>query len=72
VIDTDDRTVVAEVSVGARPSAIALGGDRLYVADYDGGVTVYAVAAPTPMLYPPFVGTPALVEPALRELQPAV
>jgi len=72
VVDTDDRTVVGEVSVGARPSAIALGGGRLYVADYDGGVTVYAVAAPTPMLYSPFVGAPALVEPALRELQPAV
>lgn len=77
VVDTDDRAVVAEVSVGARPSAIALSGDRLYVADYDGGVTVYAVtvyavAAPMPMLYSQFVGAPSLVEPALRELEPAV
>jgi DNA-binding beta-propeller fold protein YncE len=72
VVDTEDRVVVAEVSVGARPSAIALGGDRLYVADYDGGVTVYAVAAPMPMLYSQFVGAPSLVAPTLRELEPAV
>jgi hypothetical protein len=65
--------------VGARPSAIALSGDRLYVADYDGGVTVYAVTVyavaapmPMPMLYSQFVGAPSLVEPALRELEPAV
>ncbi len=71
VIDTDDRTVLTKVSVGARPSAIALSGDRLYVADYDGGVTTYAVAAPTPMLYAQFVAAPSLVVPARRELQPA-
>ncbi len=72
VIDTDSRAVVATVSVGARPSAITLHGGRLYVADYDGGVTTYAVASPKPMLYSPFVGAPAHVEPALRELEPAV
>ena len=72
VIDTDGRAVVAEVSVGARPSAITLHGGRLYVADYDGGVTTYAVASPKPMLYSPFVCAPALVVSALRELQPAV
>ncbi len=70
VIDTDDRTVVTTVTVGARPSAIALKGDRLYVADYAGGVTAYAVASPMPMLYSQFVD-PSLVEPALRELEPA-
>jgi YVTN family beta-propeller protein len=71
VIDVDDRTVIGRVSVGARPSAIAMIDDRLYVADYDGGVTAYAVASPMPMLYAPFVGAPAFVEPALRELAPA-
>ena len=71
VIDIDDRTVIGRVSVGARPSAIAMIDDRLYVADYDGGVTAYAVASPMPMLYAPFVGAPAFVEPALRELAPA-
>ncbi len=71
VIDTDDRTVVTTVSVGARPSAIALRGDRLYVADYDGGVTAYVVASPMPMLYSQFVAAPSLVAPAPRELEPA-
>jgi YVTN family beta-propeller protein len=71
VVDTDDRSVVTTVTVGARPSAIALRGERLYVADYDGGVTAYAVASPMPMLYSQFVAAPSLVEPALRELEPA-
>jgi YVTN family beta-propeller protein len=71
VVDTEGRAVTAEVSVGARPSAIALRGDRLYVTDYDGGVTTYAVASSTPMLYSPFVAAPALVVPARRELAPA-
>ena len=70
VIDTEERAVIAEVSVGARPSAVALNGNRLYVADYDGGVTIYAVASPTPMLYSQFENAPSsLVVPA-RELQP--
>ena len=71
VIDTDGRTVVTTVTVGARPSSIALRGERLYVADYDGGVTVYAVVSPMPMLYSQFVAAPSLVEPALRELASA-
>ncbi|WP_235892370.1 YncE family protein [Mycolicibacterium hodleri] len=72
VVDTDDRTVVAELTVGARPSAIALRGDRLYVADYDSGVTAYAIASPTPMLYSQFVTAPSLVAPQPRELASAV
>ena len=71
VVDTDARTVVTTVTVGARPSAVALRGERLYVADYDGDVTVYAVASPMPMLYSQFVAVPSLVEPALRELASA-
>jgi YVTN family beta-propeller protein len=72
VIDTDEQTVVTTVSVGARPSAIALRGDRLYVADYDSGVTCYAVVSPMPMLYSQFVSAPSLVAPVVRELVPAV
>jgi YVTN family beta-propeller protein len=71
VVDTDDRSVVATLEVGARPSALAVSADRLYVADYDGGVTSYAVASPTPMLYAQFVAAPSLVAPAARELTPA-
>lgn len=71
VIDTEDRAVIAEVSVGARPSAVALQGNRLFVADYDGSVTTYAVSTPTPMLYSQFEAAPSLVVAARRELQPA-
>jgi YVTN family beta-propeller protein len=71
VVDTDTRAIVATVSVGARPSAIAVTADRLYVADYDGGLAVYAVEAPMPMLYSQFVAAPSLVAPAVRELAPA-
>lgn len=70
VVDTDGRSIVATVSGAARPSAVAVGVNRLYVADYDGGVTVYGVEAPAPMLYAPFAAASALVAPA-RELAPA-
>lgn len=70
VASTDTRTVVATISVGARPSAIAVSADRLYVADFDSGVTAYAVASPMPMLYPKFIA--AAIAPQVRELQPAV
>jgi YVTN family beta-propeller protein len=70
VASTDTRTVVATVTVGARPSAIAVSDDRLFIADFSGGIAAYAVASPMPMLYPQFV-TPALA-PKLRQLQPAV
>ena len=72
VASTDTRTVVASISVGARPSAIAVSVDRLYVADFDGGVTAYAVAPPMPMLYSHFVSADALLAPDLRVLEPAV
>lgn len=71
VVDTEDRAVVSRISVGTRPSAIALSGDRLYVADFAGDVTAYAVAAPAPMLYSQFVAAKSLVAPAGRELEPA-
>lgn len=71
VVDTDGPSILTAVSVGARPSAIAVDVDLLYVADYDGVVTVYAVEAPTPMLYSQFEAAPSLVAPAARELAPA-
>jgi YVTN family beta-propeller protein len=71
VVDTDTRAIVTTVSVGARPSAIAIGVDRLYVADYDGGLAAYAVEAPMPILYSQFVSSPSLVAPTVRELTPA-
>ncbi len=71
VVDTETLDVVDTITVGARPSCVAVGFDRLYVADYAGGVTAYAVAAPTPMLYAPMVATPSIAAPAVRELAPA-
>ena len=67
VVDTDERAVLTTISVGARPSAIAVSADRLYVADYSGGVTAYQVPAALPMLYAQFVSAPALAR-APREL----
>jgi DNA-binding beta-propeller fold protein YncE len=70
VVSTDTRMPVATVSVGSRPSAIAVSEDRLYIADYDGGVTAYAVASSIPMLYAPFAAD-SLVAAEMRELEPA-
>ncbi len=49
---TDTHAVVDTISVGARPACIAMDRDRLYVADYAGGVTAYMMASMMPMLYP--------------------
>lgn len=68
VVDTEDRSIVTTIAVGARPSAIAVSANRLYIADYDGGVSAFAVHAPMPMLYSQFVAA----APAARELEPAV
>lgn len=70
VVSTDTRTLVATVSVGSRPSAIAVSEDRLYVADYDGGVTAYAVATSMPMLSSQFATADSHVEAGTRELEP--
>jgi YVTN family beta-propeller protein len=71
VLSTETLAVVDTISVGARPSCVAVGVDRLYVADCSGGVTAYSVPAPAPMVYAPFgaANSPAAVE--IRELQPA-
>lgn len=71
VVDTDERAVIGTFAVGGRPSALAVSGDRLHVADHDGGITSYAIASPMPMLYSQFVAANALVGPAVRELAPA-
>ena len=57
--------------MGARPSCIAVSPERLFIADYAGGVTSYAVTAPAPMLYSQFVAANAVAAPQVRELQPA-
>ena len=71
VVCTETRAVIGSVSVGARPSCIAVSPERLYVADYAGCVTSYAVAAAAPMLYSQFVAANSFVAPQVRESQPA-
>jgi YVTN family beta-propeller protein len=71
VVSTETLTVVDTISVGARPSCVAVGVDRLYVADCAGGVTAYSVPAPAAMLYAPMVAANPLTTVAIRELEPA-
>jgi DNA-binding beta-propeller fold protein YncE len=68
VWSTDTHVVIDTISVGARPSCIAMDRDRLFVADYAGGITAYSVPSTMPALYP--VRMPrALVAPKVRELE---
>jgi YVTN family beta-propeller protein len=71
VLDTETLTVVDTISVGARPSCVAMGVDRLYVADCAGGVTAYSVPAPAPMLYAPLAAANPISAMEIRELEPA-
>lgn len=71
VLSTEALTVVDTISVGARPSCVAVGVDRLYVADCSGGVTAYTVPAPAPMVYEPLAAADPLAAVELRELEPA-
>lgn len=70
-------TVTLEVldtfGVDAQPSCVAVDshGGRLHVADYAGGVTVFAVDSTMPLLYSQFVATDPIVVPEVRELEPA-
>ena len=71
VLSTETLTVVDTISVGARPSCVAVGVDRLYVADCSGGVTAYTVPAPVPMVYEPLAAANPLAAVEIRELEPA-
>ena len=71
VLSTETLTVVDTISVGARPSCVAVGVDRLYVADCSGGVTAYTVPAPAPMVYEPLAAANPLAAVEFRELEPA-
>jgi YVTN family beta-propeller protein len=71
VLSTETLAVIDTISVGARPSCVAVGVDRLYVADCAGGVTAYSVPAPAAMLYAPMVAANPLTNVEIRELEPA-
>jgi DNA-binding beta-propeller fold protein YncE len=71
VLSTETLTVVGTISVGARPSCVAVGVDRLYVADCSGGITAYEVPAPAPMVFEPLAAANPLAPVEIRELEPA-
>jgi YVTN family beta-propeller protein len=73
VLCTLSHEVVNTVTVDARPSCVTLNfdGGRLYVADYAGEVSAFAIASTVPQLYSQFVTTDAFALPAARELEPA-
>jgi DNA-binding beta-propeller fold protein YncE len=63
--------VIDTITVGPRPSCVALDADngRLHVADYAGGVTTFAVAPSMHMLQ--LMATDPICVPEMRELEPA-
>lgn len=72
VLCTLTLKVVGTVAVEARPSCVTVDSHagRLYVADYAGGVTMFAVDAATPLLYSHFAATDPIVAHDMRELEP--
>jgi YVTN family beta-propeller protein len=70
VLNTETLTVVDTIAVGVRPSCVAVGVDRLYVADCAGGVTSYSVPAPAPM-FAPVAAANSFAALEIRELEPA-
>jgi YVTN family beta-propeller protein len=67
------REIIDTIDIGAEPSCIAESrdGKRVFVADYDGRVTAFAVASSTELLLAKMMAPEALALPALRELEPA-
>jgi YVTN family beta-propeller protein len=73
VLCTLSLEVVNSITIDARPSCVAVSseGDRLVLADYAGGVTVFTVASTMPMLYSQFIATDPLALREVRELERA-
>ncbi len=74
VVCTLTHDVVTTVSVDARPSCVAVdsGGNRLYVADYAGGIAAFSIASTLPQLYSQLVAsTHRLASRRPRVLAPA-
>lgn len=70
VVSTETYAVVGAISVGARPACIAVAHNRLFIADYNGDLTSYAIT--TPVMYaPPFASAQRVASERMRELQAA-
>ncbi|WP_231976796.1 YncE family protein [Mycobacterium sp. E740] len=74
VLCTLTLKVVDTVTVEGRPSCVTVDSraGRVYVADYAGGVTMFAVDSAMPLLYSHFVATDPIVAADVRELEPAL
>lgn len=73
VLCTLSLEVLDSLSVDARPSCVAPGvdGSQLYIADYSGAVTVFAVESAMEMLYSQVLATDPIAVGAPRSRQPA-
>jgi len=73
VLCTLSLDVVDTISIGERPACVAVGaeGTRLSVADYSGGVTVFAVTSTLPLLYSQLMATDPISLSPRRKLEPA-
>jgi DNA-binding beta-propeller fold protein YncE len=73
VVCTLSRQVVDTVTVEARPSCVAVDsyGERLYVADFAGGVTMFSVESTMPSQYSEFMATDPIAVAVVPELAPA-
>ena len=71
VLCTLSLEVINSVTVGAQPSSVAVNadGDRLYVADYAGGVAAFAVESTMPQ-YSQFVATDPIALPRIQGWHP--
>jgi YVTN family beta-propeller protein len=65
--------VLNTVTVDARPACVTVNsdGDRLYVADYAGGVNAFSIASTLPLLYSQLLATEPIAVSERRELEPA-
>ena len=73
VLCTLTLDVIGAIPLQVQPSCVAVDahGGRLHVADYSGGVTVFAIETTMPLLYSQFMATDPIVVSDLRELEPA-
>jgi DNA-binding beta-propeller fold protein YncE len=73
VLCTATREIIDTITVGAEPACVteSRDGNRLFVADYDGGVTAFTVASTTESLLAKMMTPQALEMLALRELESA-
>jgi YVTN family beta-propeller protein len=73
VLCTATRDIIDTIDIGTEPSCVteSRDGKRFFVADYDGRVTAFSVAATTESLLDKMMAPAALELPVLRELAPA-